>query len=242
MTREKKNVAEFNQDVQRNDGYLYTTNQSLSSTLANQRISDAVAKYIHPDDATLVDIGCGDGAYTSEIKTRFPRLAIEGFDPAEEAVRIARKNYPDITFRVMSILGEDAGANTARFDVAILRGVLHHLPNQLLAIRNALRMCKKLIIVEPNGNNPLLKVIEAVSPYHRKHEEQSFSYWKLRRWSIASGGEVLAHEYIGFVPFFFPAGPARVIHSLQPMLEQVPVIREFGSAQIVLVCKGSAHA
>ncbi len=233
----KKNIREFNDDVKNNSGYLYTTHEALSSTLANKRISEAVAKYIGTDTKTLVDIGCGDGVYTAEIKHNFPRLEIEGFDPASEAIALAGEKYPDITFRVMNILDEDAGKREEKFDIGILRGVLHHLPDQELAIRNALAISRTLIIIEPNGNNPILKVIEQLSPYHRKHEEQSFSYSSLRDWTLVAPGEVLSHEYIGFIPFFFPTFLTKVIYFFQPFLERIPFVREFFSAQIVIVAK-----
>ncbi len=237
MNIEKKNVGEFNDDVKGNDGYLYTTNQTLSSTLANKRISDAVAMHILPEYKTLVDIGCGDGAYTSEIKARFPSLHIVGFDPAGEAIALAQKKYTNITFQVKNILAVGEGGEQEVYDIAILRGVLHHLPDQALAIKNALALCKTLVIIEPNGNNPILKVIEKVSPYHVKHEEQSFSYAQLKSWTHSSGGEVLGHEYIGFIPFFFPTLLTKVIYFFQPLLEKIPLIREFFSAQIVIVCR-----
>jgi hypothetical protein len=91
-----------------------------------------------------------------------------------------------------------------------------------------------VLSIEPNGNNPILKLIEKLSPYHREHEEQSFSARALRRWSKDAGGEILSLEYVGFIPFFFPTLPAKVIHRVQPGLEQVPLLRDVVSGQIVL--------
>jgi len=239
----KKNIAEFNDDVRSNDGYLYTTNPPLSSIFANDRISHAVNTHIGTHKS-LVDIGCGDGVYTGEIKKKFPDLEIEGFDPAEDAIALAQKKYPDITFRAMNILDKDLGQSTRRrFEVGVLRGVLHHLSDQELAIRNSFAIADRIIIVEPNGNNPILKIIEKVSPYHRLHEEQSFTYWQLKNWVEEAGGNVVFGGYVGFVPFFFPEFPSKVIRFFQPVLEKIPLVREFFSAQIVIVgTKNSAHS
>lgn len=233
----KHNVAEFNDDVKENDGYLYTTNPSLSSQFANDRISAAVGKRILPSDKTLIDIGCGDGVYTHELKKQYPQLIIEGCDPAREAIALAVKKYSNITFRVMNILSLDSSHSLTVFDVGILRGVLHHLSDQRLAIQNALTLCETLIIVEPNGNNPILKLIEKVSHYHRKHEEQSFTFRQLKDWCESSGSELIDSEYIGFVPFFFPDTPSKIIHFFQPLLEKIPIVRALFSAQIVIVCR-----
>lgn len=236
MPYSKKNVEEFNDDVKSNEGYLYTTHPPLSSVLANGRISEAVEKHIF-SCKTLVDIGCGDGVYTGEIKKRVPRLLVEGFDPARDAILSAQKKYPDIAFKVINILDENIRAKSRAFEVGILRGVLHHLSDQELAIKNALAISDMLIIVEPNGNNPILKIIEKISPYHRKHEEQSFTSSRLEKWCIQAGARIVFKEFIGFVPFFCPAPLAKIIHFFQPALEKIPVVREFFSAQIVLVCR-----
>lgn len=236
MAISKKNVTEFNEDVKTNGGYLYTTNPTLSSVLANRRISEAINKHL-TSCKTLVDIGCGDGVYTAEIKKALPSLDIEGFDPASDAIAIAEENYPDITFKVINILQDNIEEVTRKFDVGILRGVLHHLPDQQLAIKNALKIAETVVIMEPNGNNPILKVIEKVSEYHRTHEEQSFMYWRLKRWCEKAGGVVVSKEYVGFIPFFFPTFPSRIIYFFQPFLEKVPFVREFLSGQIIMVCK-----
>jgi len=240
MSIAKKNVAEFNNDVKTNDGYLYTTNPTFSSLIANKRMSEAISKHLGLH-RTMVDIGCGDGVYTNEIKRTFPLLEVEGFDPAEDAIALAQKKYPKITFRAINILQEDIERATRKFDVGILRGVLHHLSDQELAIHNAFKIAETLIIMEPNGNNPILKIIEKVSPYHRTHEEQSFTFWQLKKWCEGAGGKVVSHEYVGFVPFFCPTFFARVAYFFQPLLEKIPLVKEFLSAQIVLVCKKNAQ-
>lgn len=236
MAYSKKNILEFNDDVKSNDGYLYTTNSPLSSILANRRISEAVEKYISSCQ-TLVDIGCGDGVYTSEIKKKFPNLLIEAFDPAEDAISSAQKKYPNISFKVINILDENIEKKSRQFEIGILRGVLHHLSDQQFAIKNALKIADTIIIIEPNGYNPILKMIEKISPYHRKHEEQSFTSNKLEKWCKNAGSKTVAKEYIGFVPFFCPAVIAKVFYFFQPILEKIPLVRELFSAQIVLVSK-----
>ncbi|MEZ4901482.1 MAG: hypothetical protein R2822_06830 [Spirosomataceae bacterium] len=62
--------------------------------------------------------------------------------------------------------------------------------------------------MEPNGNNPILKLIEKTSKYHIEHEEQSFIEFSLKKWIKNAGGKVTNWSYVGYVPFFFPDGPA----------------------------------
>jgi SAM-dependent methyltransferase len=151
---------------------------------------------------------------------------------------MATQRFPHITFRVANILDLPSQPTTL-FDVALIRGVIHHLPDnsQQLAIQNARAIAKTLIIVEPNGNNPILKLIEKNSAYHIAHEEQSFTSETLTGWCRATGWNEVSIDYIGFVPFFFPEVLARIIYFFQPLLERIPIINKYFSAQIVVVCR-----
>jgi ubiquinone/menaquinone biosynthesis C-methylase UbiE len=229
----KQNVNAFNRDAESNDGYQYTTNAPYSSKVANQRMTDATVECIGPHVKTILDLGCGDGAYTASLKKLFPQIRFVGVDAAAKAIAGAQAKYPDVDFKVANALDYSTFPQE-RFDLAIARGVLHHVPDAKVALQNLMRCADEVLIIEPNGNNPVLKVIEVVSPYHREHEEQSFSARALTAWTKSAGGEVVSLSYVGFVPFFFPTLPAKVIHGLQPMLEKVPVVREVLSAQIVM--------
>lgn len=223
--------------MQENGGFLYTTNAQFSSYVANKRISDEIFRFIKPDYRTLVDIGCGDGLYTNNIKENFPDLTVHGFDAAASAVQIAQQKYPTVKFETVSILDDKAlPISDKKYDVAVIRGVLHHLSDQQKAIENAFKLADNLIIMEPNGNNPILKLIERTSQYHIEHEEQSFFQWQLKRWIRNAGGKVDTWSYVGYVPFFFPTGPSKVIYALQPFLEKIPVLKHVFSAQFIIAC------
>ncbi len=233
----KKNVDAFNRDVRKGQGYRYTTQAAYSSIVANRRMTEATLAYLPAKAQTLLDIGCGDGTYSHDLAAARPGLQVTGLDAAEEAVAVAQKKYPALSFQVADaaqpfILGR-------KFHVGVIRGLLHHTsaPNQV--IRQAAQAADRLIILEPNGNNPVLKLVEKLSPYHREHEERSFSAGLLRRWCHEAGLKILKTDYIGFVPFFFPEYLARILYFVQPFLEKVPFVRECFTAQIVLVCEAS---
>jgi len=232
----KKNVQEFNRNVQENGGFLYTTNAQFSSYVANKRISEEIYRFIKPSYRTLVDIGCGDGAYTNEIKKNFPHLDVHGFDPAAQAIQGAQLKYPDVHFEAVNLLDDTLDLPRKKYDVGVIRGVLHHLADQQQAITNAFKLADNLIIMEPNGNNPILKVIEKTSQYHIEHEEQSFFEWTLKKWINNAGGKIDHWSYVGYVPFFFPTKPAKWIYRLQPFLEKIPVLKHVFSAQFIIAC------
>lgn len=231
---EKKNVSVFNSDVKENKGYRYTNNAPFSSVVANLRQTQETLKLIDKTAKTLVDIGCGDGTYTAEIANARPDLKISGFDPAAVAIDLAKEKNPNIDFQVANLL-DAASMPNQQFDIAVIRGVLHHLTDPPLAIENAAKIAKKIIIIEPNGNNPILKVIEKTSKYHIEHEERSFAQSLLKQWCNEKNLKVESLTVIGFVPFFFPTVLAKIIYFFQPFLELFWPLKKYFGAQIVIV-------
>ena len=236
MLTQKQNVEKFNGDVIENDGYRYTSIAPFSSIVANNRITKATLDFIPSQSKTIVDIGCGDGLFTSQLKKELPDKFFFGFDPAATAIAIAEKKYKEIDFFVGDLLNEKTFPNQ-KFDLGIIRGVLHHLPNGFNGILNAGILSDELIIIEPNGNNFILKMIEKKSAYHIQHEEQSFSSKLLVEWCNKANMKIIKIDYIGFVPFFFPTFLAKIIYFFQPVLEKIYPLKKYFGAQIIIHCK-----
>jgi ubiquinone/menaquinone biosynthesis C-methylase UbiE len=225
---QQDNVEVFGRDVLEHGGYLYSTQASLSSRLAHQRISTAVFATVNFQGAAVIDIGCGDGAYTQEIITRGRPARLHGIDLVPEAVELARQKMaaPGVTFGVDSAY--ELPFPDQSFDIAHLRAVLHHMDEPERAIGEALRVAKTIVVAEPNGNNFGVKLFERFSAYHRAHHEKSYSSFQLNRWVVASGGVVEQPSFIGLVPTFCPDWAARVAKFLEPALEHTPILRTFG--------------
>src|SRR4051812_15266362 len=121
-----RNVRAFNRDIDTNEGYRYTTNARLSSYLANKRLTDATLKLVDFSNKKVVDIGCGDGAYTLELYDRGHPTSVHGIDPAEKAIDVARSHIGDrqVTFAVENAYSLPYADKV--YDIAYLRGVLHH--------------------------------------------------------------------------------------------------------------------
>jgi 2-polyprenyl-3-methyl-5-hydroxy-6-metoxy-1,4-benzoquinol methylase len=240
MKEVKNNVNVFNKDVELNQGYKYTTNAPFSAVVANKRLTKATLDNLPSNVKTLIDIGCGDGTYTSELKLIRKDLTFAGTDPAEKAIDHAKQNYPEIDFFISNILVQESFTNRY-YDMSIHRGVLHHLSDQQEAIKNTFLLADYMLIIEPNGNNPVLKYIEKHSSYHIEHEEQSFTSKQLKKWCLNAGWEISATQFVGFVPMFFPTILSKIVYFFQPFLEKIPLIRFFFSAQIIILCKKNKH-
>ncbi|MEI6433305.1 MAG: class I SAM-dependent methyltransferase [Bacteroidota bacterium] len=236
MTTIKKNVTVFNSDVEANQGYKYTTNTKFSSVVSNLRLTNITLESIPAGVKSLIDIGCGDGTYTYELYKARTDLTIAATDPATKAVELAKQNYSNIDFFPSNILVPESFANR-HYDMAVIRGVLHHLSDPKKAIENTLDLVNYMLIIEPNGNNPVLKYIEKHSAYHVEHEEQSFTTSQLKNWCGDAGWQISSIQYVGFVPFFFPTFLSKMIYFFQPFMEKIPMLRFYLSGQIVILCQ-----
>jgi SAM-dependent methyltransferase len=228
-----KSVSAFNQDAVRHQGYLYSTNAPLSSQMANKRISDITLENVDLCDKTVLDIGCGDGVYTIELFDKIRVKRMLGVDYAAQAVEIARakSGVRPIQYEVQSAYSLPYA--TKSFDVAILRGVLHHLDDPVPALKEALRVATLVWVIEPNGYNPGLKFLEKFSRYHIEHHEKSYAPVYLDREIKKLGGKVLQRKWAGFVPMFCPNWLAKLMKVIEPVVESVPVIKHLGCAVYV---------
>jgi SAM-dependent methyltransferase len=218
-------VDAFNRDVKANAGYLYANNAKLSSELATRRITDGVLACADLRGKRVMDVGCGDGTYTLDLFARGGLASIHGVDFAAEAIEIARSRAEvtngAVTYEVCS--AETLTARDDSFDVVQMRGVLHHLDNPQRALREALRVAPRVVVTEPNGYSPVLKLLEKFSRYHIEHRERSFFPATLRGWARDLGGVVGETAFVGLVPFFCPDPFARVLKAAEPIVERTPL-------------------
>jgi len=229
------NVDAFNHDIANNEGYLYSTNASLSSQMANRRMTDAALESTDFQGKRVVDVGAGDGTYTLELYDRGQPACIYGVDMAQEAIRIAQERVGDrqIVYEVNSAYALPCEASS--FDITHLRGVLHHMDRPADALKEGLRVSSSMVVIEPNGYNPVLKLLERFSRYHIEHREKSYSARQLRRWVMDAGGRVVHQKFIGLVPMFCPDWFARIMKFIEPVAERIPLINVCGCAQVVIV-------
>lgn len=221
---QKKN--QFDVDVTLNGGYLYSEKAMLSSTMANERLTQATLDTVVLRNKRVLDVGCGDGLYTSAIHQQLKPKETIGIDISEEAIKAAKKKYAHIghlNFLYKNIY--ELNKKNLSIDCAIVRGVIHHVPDPLKAIKSVSECAPEILILEPNGYNPLLKVIEKISPYHRLHEEKSYFPFQIRRWLRECGYTTIIDEYyINIVPFFFPDMGAKVLKSVESVIESLPIV------------------
>ena len=230
MMAEERNVQAFNQDVESNEGYLYTGDK-LSCRLSNERMTQSILDLGNVAGKRVIDIGCGDGTYTAGI-ARAGAASVLGVDAADAAVARARErcaDQPNVSFEVVDIYTLEEPAQ--KFDLAVVRGILHHLYDVERAIERVASVADEIVVLEPNGYNPMLKVIEKLSPYHVEHEEKSYAPRSLDRWFESCGGRIDDSQYIGLVPMFCPDFFASALKVVEPLVERIPGLRALGCGQ-----------
>jgi len=220
MLRSERGHQPFEQDAKKHQGYRYTTEAPLSALVANQRLTTVTCDWLGKSKKirTVMDLGCGDGTYTAAVANSFPKIKFQGCDPAASAIKLAQKAYPQLDFLVADLLK----VKTLPLPVAtasIVRGVIHHLPNHRQGVINAIQYSPHVLIIEPNGWNPILKIIEKLSPYHRAHGERSFTSQTLVSWVKAGGGRVEKVSFVGLVPFFCPKKLVLFLKKIEPLVE-----------------------
>lgn len=238
MPREhiKANVSAFRRDVLRDGSYGYTK-ERLSSVLAKKRITKALDALYPMSGRRLLDIGCGDGAYSVEL-VNLGAARLLGFDPSEPAVAAAaaRAAQMDMADKARFEVGNIYTLSLPeRFDCIILCGVLHHLPDAAEALKSVSPFADTVLIMEPNGLNPVVKILEKASRYHLEHEERSFWPSTIRRWLREAGFTKIRWEYANLVPMMCPDWMAKVCKTLEPFIEAIPLLRNIACGQYIIL-------
>jgi len=233
----EKNIDTFSLDVKKNKGYLYTNTNKLSCKIAGLKQSESLHNLCKNfSGKTIIDVGCGDGTYTYEFLKFNPKLIL-GVDPAKNAIQIAKNRYEikyqNIKFSIADVYNLDKIKK--HFDIAIVRGVLHHLYQPEKAIQQLSKIADAVIILEPNGYNFILKIIEKTSPYHLQHEEKSYRPSSIDKWIKSNGGVIIHQSYFGLVPFFCPDIIVKILKKIEPIIEQTPILNHLLTASYL--CK-----
>jgi FkbM family methyltransferase len=94
---------------------------------------------------TALDAGCGVGFFSKTLEDC--GLNVCGFDGREENIEEARKRFSHLPFERADI-EERSILELGRFDFVLCCGLLYHLENPLLAMRNLRALTEKCLLLE----------------------------------------------------------------------------------------------
>ncbi len=119
-----------------------------------------VAKALCDEESycSLLDLGCGDGRFISELSREGTERRLMGVDYSERAIELAKALNPRLDYRVADITSEDVEEH--KFDVVTLVEVIEHIPPDDLPrfVERAvsfLRPGGRLVLTVPHRNCPV---------------------------------------------------------------------------------------
>jgi SAM-dependent methyltransferase len=172
-----------------------------------------------PSEGRVLDFGCGDGAFANgALAGRYN--AVDGLDKAKTAIERARKSVagPHVNFAVADLTKLDYGA-FPRYDGVFFMSVLHHIKQATPDVVRAIaQVTNRVIVLEPNGNNLLRKMLE-LTPSHRAAGEDSFRTNELIDIFTMAGFRTVMWRRMNLFPNFMPGSLFRMLAWLEPHVE-----------------------
>lgn len=153
-----------------------------------------------PADASLLDVGCGDGAVTARLAAERDDLTVSGIDvlPWDDA------HIPVKTFDGLRLPHPDDA-----FDVVLLSDVLHHSEDPEQLLREAARVARTCVVLKDHTLSgllagPTLRFMDEVGN-RRFGVRRTGDYWTEPRWRDTIERLGLTIEaWTGHVPVYPP--------------------------------------
>jgi len=106
---------------------------------------------------SLVDVGCGDGRLTKELREEFKNKEVEGIDYSEKAISLAKAMDFSGSYHCLDILSTEF---SKKYDIALLIEVFEHIPPEisdafLSSVARLINEGGLLILTVPHINVPV---------------------------------------------------------------------------------------
>lgn len=144
---------EWKKGVSRSSMRAYRKNMKIFKKLGFWEEAADAAKLIPSEkDYTVLDLGCGNGVSTANIKGKM----VVGMDLSKNQMIKAKKKFPRTNYVVGDAMKLPFKSNT--FDLVVAINLLHHIGNSQKVLREVFRVLKKggkVLTVDPNLYNPI---------------------------------------------------------------------------------------
>ncbi|MFY9664636.1 MAG: methyltransferase domain-containing protein [Candidatus Cybelea sp.] len=101
-------------------------------------------RYELPEEASILDAGCGTGEISSRVAELFPRAHVLGVDIIDEHLALARARYAHLASRLRfdreSVYALDAADGS--FDLTLCRHVIHSIPQADRVLAELIRVTR----------------------------------------------------------------------------------------------------
>jgi SAM-dependent methyltransferase len=184
------------------------------------KIAIAIADEIGiPRNGRVLDFGCGDGAFANETLASHYGT-IDGYDLAPAAIERANAAAPGSHLKFFSadLLTLDY-STLPRYNGAFLIGILHHIKAATPdVLRSLTQVTDKIVVLEPNGNNIVRKLLE-LTPSYRSAGEDSFRTQEMIDILLGAGWRTVIGKRLNLFPNFTPGLLYRMLEPIEPYVE-----------------------
>lgn len=133
----------------------YAIGAYIQATISDQYLERLPIK----EDDKILDIGCGDGSYSTHILRRIPKGTLLGLDRSDNMLKLAKEKtteFPNFSLQQNDVL--EMNFND-RFDWIISLWALHWSPDPSKVYTNIYRALKKggrTLTIFPTGDDPFV--------------------------------------------------------------------------------------
>ncbi|MDP2923142.1 MAG: class I SAM-dependent methyltransferase [Candidatus Omnitrophota bacterium] len=181
-----------------------------------------VAGYVGLDkDSRVIELGCGDGNFAENVLSCHYKH-VDAYDMSRSAIESARSRSKseNVSYYIQDISTYDFGPN-AHWDGAFLIGFIHHIKDFApLIISRLAKVCPKVIVLEPNGDNIVRKLLEQL-PSYRQAGENSFRLKEIINIFNSNDYTVKIISRINIIPPFLPEILFPSFKSLERLVESI---------------------
>ena len=137
-----------------------------------------------PDgEATVLDVGCGDGSVARHLIEANPSLEIIGIDTlVRDGAAISVKKFD----------GMEIPYASDSFDYCLFVDVLHHASDPFLLLKEAVRVARRGIVIKDHTAQGLFarQVLKFMDDTHNRRYGVSlpYNYWTFEEWNTAFQG------------------------------------------------------
>lgn len=133
-----------------------------------------------PQNASVLDVGCGDGLLDRLVLDQRPDVSIEGIDVLVRDTAAIVVHHFD---------GSVIPHPDKSFDVVMFVDVLHHTDDPMVLLREASRVARKAVVIKDHTRNgllagPTLRFMDWVGNA-RHGVVLPYNYWSYKQWTNA---------------------------------------------------------